>query len=202
MVQVCSFEHDMCYGYPRQAANTETPVSIESDDSHCEENEFSGDLVDQVLISGTYGEEYTESWKWLIRRKAKKFVKCRAVQAETEREASLDWKSLAIWEKLECSTESKRDSYDSPHSNIAFYVHDRENNFPQSCFTVDKFFSLSSKKIGRDKKNHTQSFKIKVYCSCRMPDHFGRKVIQCSVCWSLKNTSKDSDVVLNLYSKI
>ena len=67
---------------------------------------------------------------------------------------------------------------------------------------LTSFFSLSSKKIGRDKKNHTQSFKIKVYCSCRMPDHFGRKVIQCSVCWSLKNTSKDSDVVLNLYSKI
>ena len=29
-----------CYGYPRANANTETAVSMESDDSHHEEDEF------------------------------------------------------------------------------------------------------------------------------------------------------------------
>ena len=40
-VLVCPFEFATWYGYPRAVANTETAVSMESDDSHHEEDEFS-----------------------------------------------------------------------------------------------------------------------------------------------------------------
>ena len=39
-VRVCPLECVTCYGYLRAVANTETAVSMESDDSHHEEDEF------------------------------------------------------------------------------------------------------------------------------------------------------------------
>ena len=67
-------------------------------------------------------------------------------------------------------------------SAIKFQQSDMRNHLRQ-CLEDNQLSDFPTTRIGRERRSAIQKiFRVPVYCTCRMPDHFSEEMVKCNHC--------------------